>query len=75
MSTNDTQDKETVESRHRNDDGCPICGQSVDDVTELSERRRQGDIEDVPGRAYDHSGTGAGACFEWADGETSSSKL
>lgn len=34
-----------------------------------------GDIEPVPGRAYDHSDTSAGACFEWADGETSSSKL
>jgi len=73
MTTNDTETKETEAPRNRTDDSCPLCGEDVDDVTELSERHRQGEIQSIPGRAYDHNG--GGVCIEWADGETTRSGL
>lgn len=54
-------------SNRREKGTCPVCGDKYDDATELSERRNGGEIEDVPGRAYDHDD--GPLHIEWADGE------
>ena len=73
MSTNNSETQETDEQRYRNDTSCPICGDPYDDTTRMSERHREGNIETIPGVAYDHDR--GGLCIEWADGSATSSGL